>query len=100
MSNTTVTKTMNVSRTFVFLFIFCLFYTCECKYGYVVWSDNKPVAKVSDYFADIPDAHVARATYSNEINTTGFVDFLFKTFVLRLISCSDCLVSGKYLQLV
>ena len=44
---------------------------CECKYGYVVWPKDKIVVKTTDYFADIPDKHVARATYSNEINTTG-----------------------------
>lgn len=83
---------MCVSRTFVFLFIFGLFYNCESKYGYVVWSENKPVAKVSDYFADIPDVHVARATYTNEINNTGFVCFsyfeylFFMKIVIELLS--------------
>ncbi|XP_047033955.1 putative phospholipase B-like 2 [Helicoverpa zea] len=43
-----------------------------CKYGYVLWSGNKVTVKTTDYFADIPDSHVARATYSNEINSTGW----------------------------
>ncbi|CAB3248634.1 unnamed protein product [Arctia plantaginis] len=33
---------------------------------------NEVTIKVTDYFADIPDVHVARATYSNEINSTGW----------------------------
>lgn len=45
---------------------------CESKYGYVLWDDNNVTVKLTDYFADIPDAHVARATFSNEINTTGY----------------------------
>ncbi|KAH9642306.1 hypothetical protein HF086_009670 [Spodoptera exigua] len=45
---------------------------CECKYGYVVWDGNKVTVKTSEYFADIPDGYVARATYSNEINSTGW----------------------------
>lgn len=74
---------MSASRVFLLIFAF---YSCDCKYGYVVWSGNKPVAKVSNYFADIPDVHVARATYSNEINSTGYVfSYLhFSEFVIIL----------------
>ncbi|RVE52351.1 hypothetical protein evm_002989 [Chilo suppressalis] len=33
---------------------------------------GKAEISVSDYYADIPDVHVARATYSNEVNSTGW----------------------------
>lgn len=51
--------------------IITVFIVCECKYGYIVWPGSKIIVKTTDYFADIPDNHVARATYSNEINSTG-----------------------------
>ncbi|CAK1547522.1 unnamed protein product [Leptosia nina] len=41
------------------------------KYGYITWK-NKAVVSVSETIEDIPDVHVAKATYSNEINSTGW----------------------------
>lgn len=66
---------MSAFGTFLFLFFFALFYSCESKYGYVVWSGGKVVANVSDHFADIPGVHIARASYNNKINSTGLVTF-------------------------
>ncbi|XP_038207015.1 putative phospholipase B-like 2 [Zerene cesonia] len=48
-----------------------LFIICEAKYGFITWSDNA-VISVTDNVYDIPAVHVARATYSNEINSTGW----------------------------
>ncbi|XP_072929615.1 putative phospholipase B-like 2 isoform X3 [Epargyreus clarus] len=44
----------------------------ECKYGYVTWECGKAVGYTTDHQADIPRLHVAKATYSNEINKTGW----------------------------
>ncbi|CAH2044861.1 unnamed protein product, partial [Iphiclides podalirius] len=44
----------------------------ESKYGYVSWINKKPVFKESNSPSDIPSLHVARATYKNEINQTGW----------------------------
>lgn len=54
------------------LSLFFIIKLCEAKYGYVSWKDNNPKVTITDYYADIPEIHVARATYSNEINTTGW----------------------------
>lgn len=62
---------MNFRLKFCFLFLFGSFIVCEGKYGYVTMHHNKYRVNTTDYFADIPDVHVARATYSNEINSTG-----------------------------
>ncbi|XP_059047570.1 putative phospholipase B-like 2 [Achroia grisella] len=56
-----------------FFILFIVFFTgCDCKYGFITWVDNKAEISVSDYYADIPDLHVAKATYRNEINSTGW----------------------------
>ncbi|XP_034833984.1 putative phospholipase B-like 2 [Maniola hyperantus] len=44
----------------------------ESKYGFVTWSYGKAEVSVTDISAEIPDVHIARATYTNEINTTGW----------------------------
>ncbi|XP_050664376.1 putative phospholipase B-like 2 isoform X1 [Leptidea sinapis] len=44
---------------------------CECKYAYVKWTD-KPVITVIDNYSEIPPVNVARATYTNDINGTGW----------------------------
>lgn len=62
---------MNYSWCVLLVASMCM--VCEGRYGYVVWNGSKVTVKTSDYFADIPDVYVARATYSNEINTTGYV---------------------------
>lgn len=49
------------------------FIVCEGKYGYVTWTADVYHVNTTDYFAEIPDVHVARATYSNDINETGYV---------------------------
>lgn len=67
------------------LCLFCLFIGTESKYGYVTWVGNKAEITVSDYFADIPDVHVAKATFSNEVNNTGFVLFLITSTHIKLI---------------
>lgn len=66
---------MNFRLKFCFFFLFGLLRVCEGKYGYVIGDHNDYYANTTDYFADIPDVHVARATYSNEINQTGYVLF-------------------------
>ncbi|KAL0868828.1 hypothetical protein ABMA27_007189 [Loxostege sticticalis] len=63
---------MRSSMKYIFLCLFCLFIGTESKYGYVTWVGNKAEITVSDYFADIPDVHVAKATFSNEVNNTGW----------------------------
>lgn len=49
-----------------------MFIICESKYGFVTWSNGKAVVSVTDDYSEIPKVHVARATYSNEINNTGW----------------------------
>ncbi|CAG4956869.1 unnamed protein product [Colias eurytheme] len=53
------------------IIVHVLIIICEAKYGFITWSD-KAVISVTDNFHDIPAVHVARATYSNEINSTGW----------------------------
>lgn len=67
--------TMEFRLKFCFFFIFGSLIVCEGKYGYVTDYNNEYYVNTTDYFADIPDVHVARATYSNEINQTGYVKF-------------------------
>lgn len=62
---------MSYAIVLYFLLVFSVFRGCDCKYGYVIMKGDDIEVKVTDYFADIPDVHVARATYSNEINSTG-----------------------------
>lgn len=64
-----MTKIVNMLISLIF---FSLFYACKCEYGFVLWSENKPTVTVTDYYADIPDVYVAKATYTNEINNTGW----------------------------
>ncbi|CAG5004577.1 unnamed protein product [Parnassius apollo] len=45
---------------------------CETKYGYITWEENKAVFTETESSLDIPALYVARATYKNEINTTGW----------------------------
>ncbi|CAG9789569.1 unnamed protein product [Diatraea saccharalis] len=63
---------MKSCSTLSFLLFMGFVLVCECKYGYITWTGNKAHIAVSDYYADIPDVHVARATYNNEINSTGW----------------------------
>ncbi|KAM3959356.1 putative phospholipase B-like 2 isoform 1-T2 [Aphomia sociella] len=57
----------------IYISILLLFFTtCECKYGFITWVGKKAEISVTDYYADIPDVHVAKATYRNEINATGW----------------------------
>ncbi|XP_026332845.1 putative phospholipase B-like 2 [Hyposmocoma kahamanoa] len=63
---------MNFRLKFCFVFFFGLFIVCEGKYGYVVGCNNQFCVNTTDYFSDIPDVHIARATYSNDINETGW----------------------------
>lgn len=52
--------------------IYFLTVLCESKdYGFVTWTDDIAVASVTQSSFEIPEVHVARATYSNEINETG-----------------------------
>ncbi|XP_052756530.1 putative phospholipase B-like 2 [Galleria mellonella] len=56
-----------------FMLLFFVFFTgCNCKYGFITWVNNKAEVSLTDYYADIPDLHVAKATYRNEINNTGW----------------------------
>ncbi|XP_075982708.1 putative phospholipase B-like 2 [Anticarsia gemmatalis] len=61
------------SRIILCILLMCgVFFVGESKYAYAVAKGAELEVKVTDYFADIPDVHVARATYSNEINSTGW----------------------------
>lgn len=60
-----------MSRKLQLLIFLIVFIFSEAKYGYITWHDNKAKVTITDYFADIPDVHVAKATYNNEINSTG-----------------------------
>ncbi|XP_013190959.1 putative phospholipase B-like 2 [Amyelois transitella] len=60
---------MCLRRCFMLLF---LFIGCESRYGGVIWGQDKAHIYVSDYLAAIPEVTVARATYRNDINTTGW----------------------------
>ncbi|XP_023944608.1 putative phospholipase B-like 2 isoform X2 [Bicyclus anynana] len=42
------------------------------QYAFVTWSFDKAIVSMTDNSSDIPDLHIARATYSNEINKTGW----------------------------
>ncbi|XP_049878253.1 putative phospholipase B-like 2 [Pectinophora gossypiella] len=66
----------------IFVIFGCLG-SSEGKYAFAVWDNDKPVVTVTDYFADIPKVFVAKATYSNEINQTGWA-------FLELHTCRDC----------
>ncbi|KAI8424712.1 hypothetical protein MSG28_006666 [Choristoneura fumiferana] len=48
-----------------------LFGLVEGKYGWVVWTGSRMRVSASEYLAEIPDPHVARGIYRNEINGTG-----------------------------
>lgn len=56
-----------------FLVLFPLLLLCESKYGYVKWSSGNAEVLITDNYEEIPKVHVAKATYSNEINSTGYV---------------------------
>lgn len=45
------------------------------KYAFITWS-NKALVSVTSDPKHIPPLHVARATYSNDINSTGFVPII------------------------
>ncbi|CAH0728674.1 unnamed protein product, partial [Brenthis ino] len=55
-----------------FLLLFPLILLCESKYGYVKWSSGNAEVLITDNHEEIPKVHVAKATYSNEINSTGW----------------------------
>ncbi|XP_013170935.1 PREDICTED: putative phospholipase B-like 2 isoform X1 [Papilio xuthus] len=46
--------------------------TCETKYGYVTWQENKLTFKECESASQIPISYGARATFKNEINSTGW----------------------------
>ncbi|KAL4710855.1 hypothetical protein ACJJTC_012947 [Scirpophaga incertulas] len=55
----------------IFLFISAIIIS-ECNYGYITWEREKPKISVNEYFTTIPDVYVAKATYNNDINNTGW----------------------------
>ncbi|XP_068619215.1 putative phospholipase B-like 2 [Battus philenor] len=61
----------NIFQSYFILFL-TIITICETKYGYVVWNNNKPVFLESATSSEIPAVHLARATYTNEINSTGW----------------------------
>ncbi|CAH2094907.1 unnamed protein product [Euphydryas editha] len=63
---------MNLYMKYCFLLLFSLFIFCESKYGFVTWSNGNAIVSVTDNYSEIPKVHVAKATYSNEINNTGW----------------------------
>ncbi|KAJ8714282.1 hypothetical protein PYW08_007902 [Mythimna loreyi] len=65
-------NSIEMNSTWCVLILSGVLMVCECKYGYITWPADKVIVKTTDYFADIPDKNVARATYSNEINATGW----------------------------
>ncbi|KAJ2944695.1 hypothetical protein O0L34_g4052 [Tuta absoluta] len=52
--------------------VFCFVVACEAKYAFITWESPTLEIGVTDYYADIPKLHAARAIYSNEINETGW----------------------------
>ncbi|XP_053613573.1 putative phospholipase B-like 2 isoform X2 [Plodia interpunctella] len=54
------------------ILLICLVLGCESKYGCVTWGENKMQIFVSDYLASIPEVNIVRATYRNDINSTGW----------------------------
>lgn len=66
---------MSRCEMYFILLVFSFFSSlkfCESIYGYVTWNKHKAEVKLTDYYADIPDVFVAKATYKNEINSTGW----------------------------
>ncbi|XP_073950081.1 putative phospholipase B-like 2 [Choristoneura fumiferana] len=60
-----------------------LFGLVEGKYGWVVWTGSRMRVSASEYLAEIPDPHVARGIYRNEINGTGWA-------FLEIHTVEDC----------
>ncbi|XP_013135556.1 PREDICTED: putative phospholipase B-like 2 isoform X4 [Papilio polytes] len=54
------------------LFILTTVTICETKYGYVTWQENKLTFKDCESASQIPITFGARATFKNEINSTGW----------------------------
>ncbi|XP_050353907.1 putative phospholipase B-like 2 [Nymphalis io] len=63
---------MNLYMKYSILLLFCLFVVSESKYGFVTWSNGKAVVSTTDSYKEIPKVHLARATYTNDINQTGW----------------------------
>lgn len=55
-----------------FIFLFNIIIVSDCKYGYAIVKDQEILVEVTDYYANVPDLYIARALYSNEINSTGW----------------------------
>lgn len=54
-----------------FLILLFTFFVCDAKYGYVEWINGNAEVSITDNYKEISNVHVARATYNNEINSTG-----------------------------
>ncbi|XP_047512871.1 putative phospholipase B-like 2 [Pieris napi] len=48
-----------------------LLFVSGSKYGFIMWSDKAVVSVTNDHKL-IPPLHVARATYTNDVNSTGW----------------------------
>lgn len=67
-------KRRNVKMTDMhlkFLILLFSFIMCEAKYGYVEWLNGNAEVIITDNYKAIPSVYVAKATYNNEINSTG-----------------------------
>lgn len=57
-------------RQEVVVLIACLG-VASATYGYVTWTLDTPELTLTEHASAVPALHVARATYTNQINETG-----------------------------
>lgn len=57
---------------FLFLCILSVFNSAYGQYAFITWDNDEPKISLTDCYGNIPDVHLARATYYNKINETGW----------------------------